>query len=94
MKLPVYVYAEKNTYDGRVTYRALSWKSETLWGTMFCETEIDFPEANMAEVINGQVKVLRIQQQQIRAKCEVEVQKIEQQIGELLAIEDKSGVAE
>ena len=89
MKIPVYIYAEKNAFSGKLFCRALSWKSE-MFGTLAYETEVEFPEPPIADVINGQVKTLRSVQQQIRAKCEQEVESIERQIGELLAIEDKS----
>lgn len=95
MKMQIYLYARKVGWSDELEITAHSTKFENgdYPGVLFAETEIEVLEPIRADVITGQVKVLRVQQQELRAKCEVDVQKIEQQIGELLAIEDKSEAA-
>ena len=88
MKAPVYVYVTYSQVNKCIQYEAWPCKSDA-WGQLHCETEIDIPEANMDDVINGKITSMRVEQQKLRADCELKVQNIEQQIGELLAIEDK-----
>lgn len=89
MKLPVLVFANKWDWSGDIFYSVHS-RQDSCSGVCIAETEIEIPDPNRADIINGTVKILRVRQQSIRADAELAVQKIEQEIGELLAIEDRS----
>ena len=97
MKVKAFVYAKfEDIYDSGTghfkkgfIFSAWPCKCDT-WGVFVGEHEFDMPDVDENELRGGVVKLMKEKQQQIRAKCETEVQNIEQQIGELLAIEDKS----
>jgi hypothetical protein len=91
MKTKVYFYAEYQAWDDKVVYKPWRFPDAASLGVFFYETEVDIPEVKRADLINGTVKNLRLAQQVIRAEAQTKVTEIEQQIGELLAIEDKRG---
>lgn len=92
MKVKVFVHAKLNdVYENganrkKMIYQAWPCHYE-VWGTLVCETEIDVPDQiSEADVIRNTVKVMRKQQQVIRADAEVKFQNIEQQIQEMLCL--------
>ncbi len=93
MKVKVFVHAKYGRhYDadtGRfcngVEYLAWPMESEA-WGVFFHEAEIDVPEVDENSLRDGQVKIMREEQQRIRAEAEVKYQNIEQQIQEMLCL--------
>ena len=91
MKVKAFIHASYDSYRKQFEYQTWPHKSDGIFGTFVCEHEIDIPEVSEADLINGTVSAMKSEQQKIRAEAEAKVQNIEQQIGELLAIEDKSG---
>tara|TARA_R110000868_G_scaffold142759_13_gene360252 strand:+ start:687 stop:965 length:279 start_codon:yes stop_codon:yes gene_type:complete len=90
MKSPAFVYAKICPFTKVMEYRTYPSKSDIWGGILVCETEIEFPEPDYGEVLNGTVSEMRNAQKDIRAKAQVQVEAIEQTIGELLCIEDRS----
>lgn len=90
MKIPVFVYAQIDTYSKQVQYDVWPRKSEIWSGTCVYETEIDVPDADRGMVLNATVKSMRDEQQKIRAEAQLKAERIEQDIAELLCIEDRS----
>lgn len=100
MKIKMYVYAQRsdvlqeNSATFKKTWRYTAWPyKETVGNTLglfIGEAEVECPDVDEEMLVNGTVKLLKEKQQEARAKCETEVQRLEGQIGELLAIEDRS----
>ena len=91
MKIPVYVYAEAETWgDKKILYKPYYATCMDHIGMEFYQCEIDIPVPDRADVINRTVKLMRAKQSRIRADAEVKTQNIEEQIGRLLSIEDRS----
>ena len=90
MKSPAFVYAKVCIFTKKVEYRTYPSKSEIWEGVLVYETEIEFPDPDYGEILNGTVAEMRNAQKNIRAKAQVQVEAIEQTIGELLCIEDRS----
>ena len=94
MKVKVYVHAEYASWNKQWSFvpRLCDMSDMENFGTcvQVVEIEFDFKEPTHDQLINKTVLSMRKVQTQLRAKCEVEVQNIEQQIQEMLCIEDKS----
>lgn len=86
MKVPVYIYAEINTYDHSISYRAYFSKTANHMGTLAHTTELEFPEPAWEVLVTNKVAQLRKKIQQDRADCEQQVQESEEEIGKLLAL--------
>jgi hypothetical protein len=93
MKVKVFVHAkyekhysnETGKFINGITYNAWPIECDS-WGTLVHETEIDVPQVDENEVINGTVKIMRAEQRKIRAEAEAKFQNIEQQIQEMLCL--------
>ena len=90
MKVTAFVHASYDSYKKKFVYQTWPHKSDGIFGVFIGEIEFDAPDVDEGELKNGTVKAMKSEQQKIRAEAEVKIQNIEQQIGELLCIEDKS----
>lgn len=57
------------------------------WGLYIGTVEFECAEAKHEDIINGMVSTLKAEIQSTRAECETKVQKLEQQVQELLCLE-------
>ncbi len=90
MKAPAFVYAKICPILKEMDYRTYPCKSDAWGGILVYETEIEFDVPDYADVLNGTIAELRGTQKEIRAKAQAQVESIEQAIGELLCLEDRS----
>lgn len=88
MKIKMYVFALRSDvfhakygkYEKKWRYTAWPYK-DNLGGSMglfIQEIETECPDVDEEMLINGTVKLLKEKQQETRAKCETEVQRLEQ----------------
>ena len=90
MKLKIYVHAKINGYDpDKVDYRIAECDMTEYWGACIFHGEVDLPfdPVTPAALIPGQVAILRKEQQKVRAEAETTVNRLEEQISKLSAIE-------
>lgn len=90
MKIKGYVHAEWIDFHKKFVYQVWPCKSAS-FGVIVCEVEFDAPDVDEAELIKGQVKIMREKQQEIRADAEVKFQQIEESIQKMLCLENKGG---
>ena len=90
MKAPAFVYAKICPFNKTPEYRTYPSKSDIWGGILVYETEIEFDEPDYAAVLNGTIAEMRGVQKDIRAKAQAQVESIEQTIGELLCLENRS----
>ena len=89
MKAPAFVYAKICPFLKKPEYRTYPCKAD--WGGILVyETEIEFDVPAYADVLNGTIAEMRGAQKDIRAKAQAQVESIEQAIGELLCLENRS----
>ena len=93
MKVTAYVYARISPYEwehDKVEYGVFSSEcmGEFGWGKLVAQVEIDAPDLTRADLILDAVRVLRGEQQRVRAEAEQKAQEIETKIGSLLALEN------
>lgn len=93
MKVKAYVHAKYDDhYDAESGkyikgFRYVAWPCKgDSWGFFVCEHEFEIPAVDENELRNGVVKLMRDEQQKIRADAEVKFQNIEQQIQEMLCL--------
>ena len=92
MKVKAWVYAEYSHYSRGFTYSV--WPHDSYGAAVkVWEGEVDIPDIDESQLVNGTVKLMKDAQQKIRAEAEAKVQNIEGQIQELLCLEYKSEVA-
>ncbi|WP_455387397.1 hypothetical protein [Petrachloros mirabilis] len=90
MKLELYVHAQPDPYvPGGVQYQAATHDMSEFWGPVIFHGYVDVPvdPVTPADLIPGQVAILRKEQQAIRADAEVKANRIEEQISKLQAME-------
>lgn len=91
MKLKLYVHAQPSPYvTGGVQYQAAAHDMSEFLGPVIFHGDVDVPVAPVtpADLIPGQVAILRKEQQEIRAKAEVEANRIEEKISKPQALEN------
>lgn len=89
MKLKIYVHAKAFEFGNRVVYHVSDIDMSEYYGPVVFEGEVDIPfePVTPADLIPGQVAILRKEQQKVRAEAEVRANAVEEQISKLLAIE-------
>lgn len=90
LKQTLYVYARKDSWMEKIEYNTIGFESPSdTWGLLVAirEVELEIDEPTHADLVAGEVKTLQQQKQDLLAKTQMEVNRIEAQISKLLAIE-------
>ena len=92
MKISVTLHAQADRFaEGGVSFHAFCHEDMSNCGYVACDTqtvEFDVPPRDV--LIPGFVAAYRKEQQKIRAEAESKVNRLDEEIQKLLAIEDKS----
>lgn len=84
--IPVYVYAEWNSWNHDWDYKVFTHDMTSLGYTILEKTSITIPAREHADLAHIAARHMRAQQQSIRAEAEVKIQLIEEEIGKLAAL--------
>lgn len=93
MKIPVVIHACWNNYEKRFDFDPWGHDMSSVGYTPCAELSVEFEPPAYADLVAGTVKILKAEQDSIRAESQAKVTALQQRIDELLCIEHKPDAA-